>query len=273
MSMINSVLGISKTPFCESSPELLPQQRTLVDTLAVHATMGGFSIIVGSPGVGKTVIREHIEALTEQREFVVVSCSRTLQTYINVLAQLADSFNVDTAARSLEKDLIKAAFNCAQERKTLYTLIDEAHLLDVHSLRKLRLLFDRFPKKHNLVMLGQPELLRTLSLSVNQDIKSRITFSCTLLPLNDLDIQGYIEAQLTQVKLGVNTFDPAAIELIVRSAEGNLRLCKNLCLSSLMEACRQTKKIVAISHVNSVLVQPHWRSHEALIKMQVPTVN
>ena len=226
-----------------------------------------------SPGVGKTVIREHIEALTEQREFVVLSCSRTLQTYINVLAQLADSFKVDTTAKSVEKELIKAAFNCAQERKTLYTLIDEAHLLDIQSLRKLRLLFDRFPKKHNLVMLGQPELLRTLSLSVNQDIKSRITYSSTLLPLNDLDIQAYIEAQLTQVKLGINTFDPGAVELIIRNAEGNLRLCKNLCLSSLMEACRQTKKIVTIAHVNSVLIQPHWRSHEALIKMQVPAVS
>ena len=87
-------------------------------------------------------------------------------------------------------------------------------------------------------------------------------------------MQAYIEAQLAQVKLGINAFDTAAIELIVRNAEGNLRLYKNLCLSSsLMEACRDTKKAVIITHVNSVLIQPHWHSHEALIKMQVPSVN
>jgi len=37
----------------------------------------------------------------------------------------------------------------------------------------------------------------------------------------------------------------------------------------LTEACRENKKIVAISHVNNVLIQPHWRSHEELIKQQV----
>lgn len=54
-----------------------------------------------------------------------------------------------------------------------------------------------------------------------------------------------------------------------RSAEGNLRLCRNLCYASLIEAARETKKVVTITHVNNILVQPHWRSHEELIKQQV----
>ena len=59
--------------------------------------------------------------------------------------------------------------------------------------------------------------------------------------------------------------DMAAIELILRSSSGNLRLCRNLCYGSLIEAARETKKIVSITHVNAVLVQPHWRSHNELI--------
>jgi len=78
----------------------------------------------------------------------------------------------------------------------------------------------------------------------------------------------YIQSELDAVKMGANTFDDSAIELIVRSVQGNLRLCRNLCFGSLVEACRENKKIVTISHVNNVLVQPHWRSHEALIKQQ-----
>ena len=46
-----------------------------------------------------------------------------------------------------------------QAQKTLYTVIDDAHLLDVGILRRLRLLFERIPHKHNLVLLGHPELL------------------------------------------------------------------------------------------------------------------
>ncbi len=58
-------------------------------------------------------------------------------------------------------------------------------------------------------------------------------------------------------------------ELIIRSAQGNLRLCRNLCYGSLIDAAREAQKIATIAHVNSVLAQPHWRSHEELIKQQV----
>jgi hypothetical protein len=43
--------------------------------------------------------------------------------------------------------------------------------------------------------------------------------------------------------LGLNTFNEAAMELIIRSAKGNLRLCRNLCYGSLIEACRETQKV------------------------------
>ncbi|MCH9691079.1 MAG: hypothetical protein K0U59_03270 [Gammaproteobacteria bacterium] len=133
----------------------------------------------------------------------------------------------------------------------------------------MRLLFERFPKNHNLVLLGQLELLHYLSLSTNKDIKSRITYSATLKPLNDDDMERYIVKELEASKMGINTFNESAMTFITRSAEGNLRLCRNLCLGSLIEAARETKKTVTISHVNNVLMQPHWRSHEELIKQQV----
>jgi type II secretory pathway predicted ATPase ExeA len=171
--------------------------------------------------------------------------------------------------KSLEKELIKAAFNHIKQRKTLYILIDEAHLLDMQVLRKLRLLFEQFPKMHNLILFGQRDLFHYLSLNVNQDIKSRITYSATIKPLNNDDMERYIVKELEAARMGINTFDPAAIELILRSAQGNLRLCRNLCYGSLIEAARETKKVVTITHVNNVLVQPHWRTHQELIKQQV----
>ena len=160
-------------------------------------------------------------------------------------------------------------YNDLALRKTLYILIDEAHLLDMQTLRKLRLLFERFPKKHNLILFGQRDLFHYLSLNVNQDIKTRITYSATIKPLNDDDMESYIIKELESVKMGINTFNEGAIELIIRSAQGNLRLCRNLCYGSLIEAAREAQKTVTIAHVNGVLVQPHWRTHEELIKQQV----
>ena len=109
-------------------------------------------MVVGHPGVGKSVLRQHIEQLGEARNTVVVSISRTMHTYNNILKQLAESLHLSVSLRDQEQALIKTACGCIEERKTLYTLIDEAHLLDMAVLRKLRLLFERFPPKHNLVL-------------------------------------------------------------------------------------------------------------------------
>jgi hypothetical protein len=84
-----------------------------------------------------------------------------------------------------------------------------------------------------------------------------------------IDLRAWINAELTAVRLGSNTFDEAALELIERNALGNLRLARNLSHASLLHACRDSKRQVSISHVNEVLIQPHWRSHEQLIKSQI----
>lgn len=267
--MIKSIHATTKEPFGRTNFTLLSQQKQIVDIIKIHAQQGGFSVVIGEPGVGKSVLKEHIESLATERDITVVSCSRTLHTYWQVLAQLADSFNIDVPDKSLEKELITCAYNHIKERKTLYILIDEAHLLDMQVLRKLRLLFERFPKKHNLVLLGQRDLLHYLSLNINKDIKSRITYSAHIKRQNDEDMERYIVKELETVRMGVNTFNEGAMELIIRSAQGNLRLCRNLCYASLLDAATEAQKIVTITHVNSVLVQPHWRSHEELIKQQI----
>ncbi|MES9858996.1 MAG: AAA family ATPase [Sedimenticola sp.] len=267
--MIKATFGIEREPFNRTGLDLFPQQSQIANIIKIHSQHGGFSVVIGAPGVGKTVVREHLENLANERDTVVVSCSRTLHTYLNIIRQLADSFQVEAAVKDLEKTLIQTAFDQVRQRKTLYTLIDEAHLLDMGVLRKLRLLFEQFPKKHNLVLFGQRDLLVYLSMNIHADIKSRITYSEQLLPLTDEGLEAYIQGELDAVRLGANTFDDGAIELIIRSVQGNLRLCRNLCYGSLVEACRINQKIVSIRHVNNVLIQPHWRSQEALIKQQV----
>ncbi len=248
--MINAIWGLSQLPFKRHPDNLLNQQQEILKFVKIHAQQGGFSVILGQPGVGETVLREPIEQFDQGQEYSVISCSRTLHTYRQIVWQLADAFQLETTDKAIEKALIQAAFAQVKARKTLYILIDEAHLLEIGILRQLRLLFERFPKTHNLILFGQPELLHTLSLSANQDIKGRITDSATITPLNEDDLRDNIVQELATAKMGMNTFDEGAMELIIRSVEGNLRLCRNLCLASPIEAARETKKTVTMTHVN-----------------------
>ena len=73
--------------------------------------------------------------------------------------------------------------------------------MDLANLRKLRLLFEDFPKNHNLVLIGRPSLLAALDLGVNQDIKSRVTYSVITKRLNADDMRDFILRELDRVGL------------------------------------------------------------------------
>jgi len=109
---------------------------------------------------------------------------------------------------------------------------------------------------------------RNRSIKKGDNIKSRISYSKQLLPLNDDDLRRFIIEELAAVGLGANTLEEAALQIILRAVQGNLRLCRNLCYASLVNTCRDGKRMCTTTHVNAALQQPHWRSHEALLKQQ-----
>ena len=266
--MITQTFGITKEPFFSASDELLPQQQEIFEIVKIHSNHGGFNVIIGEPGVGKSILREHIEKLDDDRDTVVVSIARTMHTYNQILQQLADSMKTTGATARLEKEMINTAFSLSKARKKLYVIIDEAHLLATDVLRKLRLFLEQFPKNHTLILFGQTGLLTTLALRHNADLKTRVTYSNHIKPLNDEDIKAYILKELERSKLGANVFDESALDLIARAVDGNLRLCRNLSYYSLVEACRQKERQVNIHHVNAILVMPHWRSHEEILERE-----
>jgi type II secretory pathway predicted ATPase ExeA len=126
----------------------------------------------------------------------------------------------------------------------LVPIIDDAHLMPTDCLRKLRLLCEDFPHSHNLVLIGQPPLLQSLALSINEEIRSRVTYSVVLPRLSPEAIEAFVLGQLDRAGLGHNTFTTEALALIVRSGEGLLRRTRNLCLSALIEVVRDQIRVV-----------------------------
>ena len=119
---------------------------------------------------------------------------------------------------------------------------------------------DRPAKNHNLILVGQVELLTNLDLAVNGDIKSRVTYSVITKRLHDDAMRQFIERQLDRIGLAHNTFTAGATELIIRTADGVLRRCRNLCLACMLEAVRASSgTTIDIDLVNRVLLQPHWQ--------------
>ena len=259
--MIRSHFGLQRNPFDTENLSLLEQQQQVLDILRVHAQQGGLCLVLGEPGTGKSVLKQALVNHDPKRMMTPV-INRTLHTYHNTLRILCQAFQIEFEGHDhrCERLLVQEAFRLHRTGKMLIPIIDDAHLMHSECLRKLRLLFEDFPASHNLVLIGQPPLLQSLSLSVNEEIRSRVTYSVILLRLAPETTEQFILAQLDRAGLGHNTFTVDALALIVRSSEGLLRRARNLCLSCLIEAVRDLVRIVDLKQVNRVLIQPHWRN-------------
>lgn len=264
--MIRSYFGINRNPFSVDQFELLKHQQQVYEILKVHSSQGGLCVLIGVPGTGKSVIKNSI-VNNADKTMLVATIKRTMHTYTNTVKVLCEAFNIESqgTAYKCESKLIEEAYNLKRSGKSLITIIDDAHLLEMENLRKLRLLFEDFPPNHNLILIGEPILLSKINLSVNEDIKSRITYSHALKRIHKDDMMEYIFKQLDQVKLGHNIFTEEALDLIIRSADGLIRRARNLCLSSLLEAVRNQTKVIDLKIVNTVLIQPHWRKEFDLL--------
>lgn len=263
--MIRLHFGIEHNPFAPSEAQLLPHQQIVFETLLVHARQGGLCLLMGQPGTGKSVIKQAV-IRKDTKRMITPTIARTLHTYSNTLTILCEAFGIEPKGRDplREKQLINAAWKLNAERKLLVPIIDDAHLMAIDCLRKIRLLFEDFPSNHNLILIAQPDLLQRLTLGVHEDLRNRITYSVTLQPLPPDDIQSFIRSELDRIGLPHNTFSDGAVELITRASDGILRRVRNLCISSMLETARDHAKAVGIDQVNRVLMQPHWRTDHDL---------
>lgn len=258
--MIRAHFGLDQNPFSRDSLELLPSQQEIFDTLRVHCQQGGLCVIVGEPGTGKSVLKQAL-CRHDPKRMLTPIVNRTLHTYHSTLRILCEAFQIDSDGYSdrCESRLIEEAQRLNHLGKMLVPIIDDAHLMSIDALRRLRLLFEDFPKNHNLVLIAQPGILTKLSLSVNDDIKSRVTYSALMPKLAPDTTIAFILSELDRVALAHSTFTDEALKLIVRSGEGVLRATRNLCVACLLEAVRDRTRVVDLKQVNRVLLQPHWR--------------
>jgi type II secretory pathway predicted ATPase ExeA len=262
--MIRTYFGLTKDPFViDSKTTLLAHQQRHFDILKVHSQQGGLCVILGEPGTGKSVLKRHIVSHDTKR-WITPVINRSLHTWRNILRLLCQAFELEShgSDHRCEARLVTEARNLNMKGKLIIPIIDDAHLIPIEALRKLRLLLEDFPKNHNLILIAQPSLNTTLQLRVNQDIKSRITYSAKIDQLAANHITEFIHSQLDRVGLAHSTFTDAALNLIIRSSEGTLRAVKNLCIGSLIEAVRDRTKTIDIKQVNAVLLQPHWRHNQ-----------
>lgn len=202
----------------------------------------GFILITGHIGAGKTTLtRLLMDHLDGQAHTALI-----FNTFLNEVELLrainreyglpADSASRETLIGILNSFLIEQL----RSGGNAVLILDEAQNLSVAVLEQIRMLSNLETDSRKLIqiiLVGQPELGRTLARPDLAQLNQRITVRCNLESLNLEDTVRYVHHRLTVAgPQGLVRFEPRAYRLIHKYSGGVPRRINALCDRALLVA-------------------------------------
>ncbi len=219
----------------------------------------GFILLTGEIGSGKTtIIRNFIKNLSTS-----VKLSRINNTKVSsqqLISMINEDFGLDVEGKSKTKllsELNEFLIDQYSKKSQPILLIDEAQNLSPNLLEEIRLLSnletDR-AKLIQIILVGQPEMNKTLMLPEMMQLRQRININYHLCPLTIDEMIKYIMHRLSIAgNTSVIRFQGNMSELIYRFSRGIPRLINILCDFALLTTFVEGKKEVSSDIVREVI--------------------
>ena len=245
--MYAAYFGLKESPFSIApNPDYLylgqRHKEALAHLLYGVQGDGGIILLTGEVGTGKTTLcRRLLEEAPEDLDTAFILNPRV--TEIELLTSICQEFGIRCPKAPGLKALIDRlgkhllAANARNRRCVL--IIDEAQNLSETVLEQLRLLTNLETSARKLlqiILLGQPELLRTLGKRELRQLNQRITARYHLDALPRQDTLSYIRHRLAVAGSHAALFSPLAARRIHRLAGGIPRLINLICDRALLGA-------------------------------------
>lgn len=215
----------------------------------------GFILVTGEVGSGKTtIVRNLLKNLDD-----TVTLSKVFNTKVTseqLIAMVNDDFGLDTAHKdkiTLLRELTDFLIDQHAAGRWPTLIIDEAQNLSGELLEEVRMLSNLetdTSKLLQIILVGQPELRKTLAQPELRQLRQRISISCHLMPLSRQETEDYIFHRLEIAgNRNAVSFDEGSIDIIYSFSRGIPRLvniiCDFLMLSAFAEETRRmTKELV-----------------------------
>ncbi len=254
--MYESYFGLKENPFkVTPDPQYIylgeNHREALAQLLYGVREKKGFIVITGEVGTGKTTLIHYLldklEGNNHTQTAFLFNPKLTVHDFIQyILKDLGVEVNGGTKGdylHTLHRHLLDAYQN--DERVVL--IVDEAQGLKPELLEEIRLLSNLETAKSKLlqiVLVGQPELNKTLLQPGFRQLRQRINMRYHLPPLSARETREYIEKRLRVAGARGEIFTEKALREIYLRSKGTPRLINILCDNSLLTAYALDQKIV-----------------------------
>lgn len=277
--MYTSYFGLKENPF-----NLTPDPRYLflsnhhkeaLDHLLYGITQRkGFIVITGGIGTGKTTLcRALLNKLDNATKSALILNSFLSDT--ELLAAINQEFGIDTLSPSASRKQCSDSLNeflleTFSSGGNAVLLIDEAQNLSHKVLEQIRMLSNLETEREKLlqiVFVGQPELNEVFAAPALRQLSERIMVRYELRPLDQKDVQGYIEHRLAMGGAqGRVRFADGSIKAVYEYSRGNPRRINAACDRSLLVAYARDEFVISRNTVLKAIddikgsVVPNYRS-------------
>jgi type II secretory pathway predicted ATPase ExeA len=235
-------------------------------------TRDGFVVITGEIGSGKTTLLKDLLARLEDN-VVVGKVHQTQLDDIAFLQTLLVSFGIEPFGVGkaellcmLQKFLSR---QCAEGHQVLL-VVDEAQYLSREVLEEIRFLAAVEIDGQdvlNVILVGHPELMRTIEAPGMEQLSQRVRLRFRLGPLSKEDTRGYIRHRLAVAGGGDQTIIPdSLVPLIYHYTGGVPRLVNILCDAALVAAYVQGVHTITEALLRRAADELAWSSYEARMK-------
>ena len=260
--MYTSHFGLTEAPFSLTpNPRYLymseRHREGLAHLLYGIQQPGGFVQLTGEVGTGKTTLcRCLLEHLTPDVDIALILNPRL--SVVEFLAAACDELHVAYPASGAAsvKVLVDALHGYllrahAHGRRTVL-IIDEAQNLDAEVLEQIRLLTNLetpAQKLLQIILIGQPELMRLLERQDLRQLAQRITARYHLLPFSARDTYAYVRHRLKVAGGNEALFTRAALRWVRWSSGGVPRVINVLCDRALLGAYAHDQRRIGAATV------------------------
>jgi general secretion pathway protein A len=259
--MYTAYFGLTEPPFSIApDPRFLymseRHREALAHLLYGISAGGGFVQLTGEVGTGKTTLcRCLLEQVPPEVDVALILNPRL--TDVELLATVCDELRVPyPAGTSSRKLLVDGLYQRlldghARGRRTVL-IIDEAQNLAPEVLEQVRLLTNletTTQKLLQVILIGQPELIRILEREDLRQLAQRVTARYHLLPFSEAETSAYISHRLEVAGQKQKLFSDEAMREVHRAARGIPRLINAICDRALLGAYAQDRRRIEVATV------------------------
>ncbi len=258
--------GLNGPPFqFTPSPAMVYMSQTHREGMAalewglMHES-SGFSVLAGESGTGKTTLIASLLSRQYQRLHLAYVTNPRLD-FPDVMRLILTQLGVESAglSKGAMLDALGGFLGGLRPAERVAIIFDEAQGLSDDSLEDLRLLSNYGRPGENqlqLILAGQPELLRRLMAPSLRQFNERIGARTLLVPLDASETVEYIDYRL-RAKGGAapKIFKPKALKYIVAASAGVPRRVNVLCHNAMLLAYAEGAKLVTLKMAKAAVAE------------------